>query len=297
MTMERQMKLRNPLFLLFVVLVVIVFHSPIGMLFRLSRASELYSHIVLIPLVSVYLIYAGREKIFSPADFSYVTGGLTVAAGIVLFLAGTGLSGRMDQNDYLSLTTLGLATCLVGGFILFYGLGSFRLARFPLLFLVFMIPVPGFLMDRIIDLLQVCSAEVSYWLFRLTGVPLLRDGFTFHLPGMSIEVAKQCGGIRSTLSLFIVSVLAGHVFLRNGWRKVALSLAVFPITIFKNAVRIVMLSLLGTYVDPRILGSDLHRRGGIPFFFVALVLLGIVLWFVRKSELAEDRSAPTLNPP
>lgn len=289
MMMERQMTGRHLMFLLFVASIVILFHSPIGMLLLLARKSELYSHIVLIPLVSVYLIFAGREKIFSPADLSYVPGALTVAGGILLFLAGTALSGRIVQNDYLSLTMLGMAICLVGGFILFYGLGSFRLARFPLLFLVFMIPLPEFLMDRIIDFLQVCSAEVSYWLFRLSGVPLFREGFTFHLAGMSIEVAKQCGGIRSSLSLFIVSILAGHLFLRKGWRKVALSLAVVPITVFKNAVRIVMLSLLGTYVDPRILGSDLHRRGGIPFFFAALVLLGIVLWFLRKSERAADQ--------
>jgi exosortase/archaeosortase family protein len=101
---------------------------------------------------------------------------------------------------------------------------------------------------------------------------------------LSVEVAKQCGGIRSSLVLFIVSLLMGHMFLSSWRRKFILSLWVLPITIVKNAIRIVTLTLLGVYVDPRILESTLHRRGGIPFFIVALSLLGVVLWFLRRSE-------------
>ncbi|MBM4308657.1 MAG: hypothetical protein FJ123_18170, partial [Deltaproteobacteria bacterium] len=56
------------------------------------------------------------------------------------------------------------------------------------------------------------------------------------------------------------------------------------ITIFKNGLRIVSLTLLGVYVDPAILSSDLHRRGGIPFFIVALVVMAPVLLFLIKTE-------------
>jgi exosortase/archaeosortase family protein len=101
---------------------------------------------------------------------------------------------------------------------------------------------------------------------------------------VSVEVAKQCGGIRSSLVLFIVSILAGHLFLTTMKRRFILSLWVLPITIVKNAIRIVTLTLFAVYVDPRILDSMLHRRGGIPFFIVALSLLGIVLWFLIRSE-------------
>jgi exosortase len=147
-----------------------------------------------------------------------------------------------------------------------------------------MVPVPGYLMDRIILLLQIFSTEVSYGIFKITGVPIFREGFTFHLPGVSVEVAKQCGGIRSSLVLFIVSILAGHLFLTTMKRRFILSLWVLPITIVKNAIRIVTLTLFAVYVDPRILDSIAHKRGGIPFFIVALSLLGVVLWYLRRSE-------------
>ena len=120
----------------------------------------------------------------------------------------------------------------------------------------------------------------------MIGVPLLRDGFVFQLPGINIEVAEQCSGIRSTLALFITSIIAGHLLLKTSWKKVILSLAVFPIAVVKNGARIVTLSMLGSYVDERfITQSLLHSRGGIPFFILALALFVPILWVLRRSEV------------
>ena len=280
----KQMGGRNALFLLYLGLSILLFYGPLRLLVKSSLENELYSHIVLIPFVSLYLVYTRRVAIFQERSGSAFPGSILIVAGIALYLAGREFGTGLDQNDFLSVMLFAAVLSWIGGFILFYGLESFRLALFPLLFLFFMVPVPGFLMERIILLLQICSAEVSYGFFKLTGVPIFREGFTFHLPGLSVEVAKQCGGIRSSLVLFIVSLLMGHLFL-SSWRgKFVLSLCVLPITIVKNAIRIVTLTLLGVYVDPRILESTLHRRGGIPFFVVALSLLGVVLWFLRRSE-------------
>jgi exosortase/archaeosortase family protein len=109
-----------------------------------------------------------------------------------------------------------------------------------------------------------------------------------------VEVAEQCSGIRSSVCLVITSVLAGYLFLKKGWSKVVLVLSVFPITVFKNALRIVTLSLLAAYVDPGFIGrSWLHTSGGIPFFVVGLMLLGPVLWGLRKAEKAGGQKSAT----
>lgn len=155
-----------------------------------------------------------------------------------------------------------------------------------------MIPIPEVILRPIVRFLQTGSAEVSYWVIRSVGVPIFRDGFLFTLPGLTIEVAEQCSGIRSGISLFLVGILAGHIFLKSGWRKLALAAAVVPITIAKNGLRIVTISLLGAYVDRQVLSGPLHRAGGIPFFLVALVLLAVVLWALRRGE-----SPKTPRPP
>jgi exosortase len=282
--MTIQMTGRNALFLFFVGLSILMFYHPMKMLIESSLDNEMYSHIILVPLVSIYLIWIERREIFRGSGASVFPGSVLIFAGIAFYFVGGRFGTELVQNDFLSVMIFAVVLFWIGSFIFFFGLESFRLALFPLLFLLFMVPVPGLLMDRIILLLQICSTEVSYAIFKLTGVPIFREGFRFYLPGVTVEVAKQCGGIRSSLVLFIVSILAGHLFLVSWKRKLILSLWVLPITIVKNAIRIVTLTLLGVYVDPRILDSTLHRRGGIPFFIVALSLLGIVLWFLRRQE-------------
>ena len=104
--------------------------------------------------------------------------------------------------------------------------------------------VPPFL------ILLIGSAETSYKVFQILDVPIYRENFIFELPGVSVEVARQCSGIRSTLALIITSVLAGYLFLDTGWRRVVLCICVFPVTVFKNSLRIVTISMLAAYVDP-----------------------------------------------
>jgi len=112
------------------------------------------------------------------------------------------------------------------------------------------------------------------------------------LPGLTIEVAEQCSGIHSGISLFLVGILAGHIFLKSGWRKLVLVVAVVPIAIAKNGLRIVMLSLLGAYVDRQVLSGPLHKAGGIPFFGLALVMLAVVLWVLRRGESRKPPRSP-----
>jgi exosortase/archaeosortase family protein len=76
----------------------------------------------------------------------------------------------------------------------------------------------------------------------------------------------------------------GQIFLRTTRRRILLVLAVVPIAIFKNGLRIVTLSLLGNYVHEAILSSLLHRKGGIPFMILAVILLSLVVLGLRKSE-------------
>lgn len=302
---------RDVLFIGFTAALVLVFlHLWIGF-FGFLLDSGLYNYMVLIPLVSVYLLVSDRDRIRPPSrpsapdkgdsgpsgdasegdpgeqdgwPYAPVPGLAALALGIVGLVAAHAQGASLNANDRFSLVGASLVVVWIGGFVGIYGTRGFRAAMFPLLFLVLMVPVPSGVLEWVIGFLQRGSTEVTHGLFALSGVPFLREGFFFHLPGISIEVAPECSGIRSSISLFVTAVLAGHLFLRTIQGKVALALAVLPITMFKNGVRIVSLSLLGLYVDPRILDSQLHRAGGIPFFVVALLMAAPVLWGIRKIE-------------
>ncbi len=258
--------------------------NPLRELLTSSDRSEYYSHIVLIPLVSAYLIYRERGALFSTEKSFSFHGLIFSFFGLALYILGLAQRIHLNQNDYASLLTFSAIVFWVGGFVFLYGRRVFLIAYFPVLFLIFMIPIPSWLLSKIIYVLQVGSTEASEILFTLTGVPFQRDGFVFHLPGISVQVAEVCSGIRSSLALLITSILAGHFFLDRSWKSVALVLFVFPVTVLKNGIRIVTLSLLGAYVDSRFLtGSFLHQSGGFLFFIPALGLLGMALWWLRRT--------------
>ncbi len=280
---KEHLNTRNIVFLLFTAVALIMAYTPIKALYS-SNKSEYYSHIALIPLVSIYLIYIKRKEIFAKVNYLFVVGIPVLLLGIALFLGGFLWGAPLDKNNYASLIAFSIFIFINGAFILLYGMQAYRSALFPLLFLIFIVPIPTALMDNIIYFLQVGSTEFTNLLFLASGVPFVRDGFVFQLPNISVEVAKQCSGIRSSMAIFIVAILAGYMFLKSYWKIIFLVICAVLIAMFKNGIRILTLSLLGNYVDPRILSSSLHREGGTPFFILALLLLAPILFFLRRSE-------------
>lgn len=264
-------------------------YIPLNTLFKSELYENYHSLIPFIPFISLYLIYIGRKSIFNSLQYRPTLGGVLILFGLIFYFLANNLGPNLNVNDLASIKVSSVLVWLWGAFILMYGIEAFKKSLFPLLFLIFTIPFPMQLMHALVVFLQEGSTEFTNLLLWLSQAPYYREGFVFHLPGMSVEVAPQCSGIRSGLALFITGLLAGYMFLRSGWRRFILVLLVVPITMLKNGIRITTLTLLGTYVDPRILQSSLHREGGIPFFILALVLMAPILFFLRKSELKKEK--------
>ncbi len=274
---------RNLWFLLFLFLSLVPFYLPLSRLMRLSSHDERYSHVVLIPIISLLLLWLERRRIFVQSQYCLVATPLLLF-GLVVYSIGKVRAPALGLNDSLSVMVFGMVLTWIAGFVLCYGTRSFRAALFPLFFLLLMIPIPTLVLDNIVLALQKGSSQVTYVLFKLLGVPVFWQGFRFSLPGVEIEIAKECSGIRSSLALFITGILASHVFLRSGWRMIVLSLSMIPLAIFKNAVRIVTLSWLGVYVDRSFLFGRLHHQGGILFALIALAIFIPLLFVLQESE-------------
>jgi len=281
---------RHAAFGAFVVASIIPLWKTIHALVSYSMEQESSSHIVLIPFVSLALIYVEREKIFRTARSSPIPGLTLALAGAALYGLGGRSSWAAGGNSFLSAAALSLVLLWTGGFLLCYGNQAARCAIFPLMFLLLMIPLPDAILGRTIYLLQEGSTDLSYLLFKATGTPVLRQGFFLSVPGVTIEVAQECSGIRSTIALFITCLLAAHLFLKTSWRKLYFILLAFPLAIIKNGIRITTLTLLSLYVDPGFLTGKLHHEGGFVFFLVGLIILAPVLLMLQRSESHDGRS-------
>jgi exosortase len=278
---------RHAGFVAFILISSLAFYKTFSTLVRYSLNDDSSSHIILIPLVVFFLLYIERQAVFSITRTSAVSGLCLALGGLVLFwLAHRGPSPQ-EGNWPLSLQTLSIVLVWLGGFLLCYGLAAFRAASFPLMFLLLMVPLPHVVLDRVIHALQEGSTDIAYFLFQAVGTPVIRHGFQLTVPGVTIEVAQECSSIRSSIALFITCLLAGHLYLRTGWKILVLVLLSFPLALLKNGIRIATLTLLSIYVDPSFLKGKLHHEGGFVFFFLSLLLLWPVFWALEKSDNAE----------
>ncbi len=239
------------------------------------------SHVVLILPITIALLWHARRIVFASIRWSCGVGAFAVLLGIsFLFI----VHARVPRGTpgSLSLSVSAVVMLWIAGFVLFYGDKAARAALFPLMFLGFMVPVPPAVLNPAISALKSGSASTVDALFTLVGTPHYREGFVFSLPTVVIEIADECSGIRSTFALLLTSLLAGHLFLASTWHKCLLAVAVVPITILKNAVRIVSLCLLAIHYNPGFLAGRLHHEGGIVFYLLGLALLTPLLTLFHR---------------
>ncbi|MGD0310077.1 MAG: exosortase/archaeosortase family protein [Acidobacteriota bacterium] len=277
------MKIR--LFLTFAALLVACFSQPFVHLVRFAFAKDLFSYVLLIPFISVYLAWIRRK------DLPHTSGGapwpaaIPAAAGLGLLVTTHFAHGRMTASESL-LPLQMLSFCLLlwsGGFVLL-GSRTMRALAFPFLFLVFMAPIPPSIVGTIETGLQHASADLSYRFIQLAGIPVYRSGLDFYMPRIALSVAQECSGIRSTLVLFMSALVAGHLFLRTAWTRWILVLIVIPLGIARNAFRILVLAWLCVRVDVAYIHSPIHRSGGPLFFVLSLIPFGAVLFWLRRTE-------------
>jgi exosortase/archaeosortase family protein len=145
--------------------------------------------------------------------------------------------------------------------------------------------MPDAMADALETASKYASAEVANLFFYLSGTPFLRAGLFFQLPNITIEVAQECSGIRSSWVLFITSILAANLFLKTPWRRLVLVVFVIPLAILRNGFRILVIGLLCVNIGPQMIHSLIHRRGGPLFFVLSLIPLFLVLWWLRKGDV------------
>jgi exosortase C (VPDSG-CTERM-specific) len=264
----------------------VLFRSPLLALLEYARRSDFHSHALLVPFISGYLLFSRRRSVFARVRAAPGAGAAVAVIGLAsLALARTAALSPGEPTDILGLVGFGFVTLVIAAALLFFGSDAVRAGAFPFFFLYFVVPLPSPAVDWVNSALKTGSAEAAYWMLRASGTPLLREGLVFHLPGLTVEVAEECSGIRSSLVLVLTALLAGHMFLKNPWRKAALAAAVVPIALLRNGFRILTICLLTVHVDAGVIYGPLHKRGGPLFFALSLVPLFLLLvLFVRREH-------------
>jgi exosortase C (VPDSG-CTERM-specific) len=278
---------------------VLCFSIPLWDLMQFARHSQFHSYILLIPFISVYLVWLKKGRFLLSSQAASKAGAVLLAAGVgVLLVYWLALRPRLKQveDDYLAVMMISFLLFFWGVCGLFLGWETLRAVVFPLGLLLFMVPIPSFLMPPIDAFLQHGSAAAAQGFFMLAGTPFLRSGLAFQLPGINIQVAPECSGIQSSLVLLITGLLAGYLFLRRPWNRGLLALLMIPLGLLRNGFRVFTIGELCVHISPQMIDSPIHHRGGPIFFVLSLIPLFILLAALRISERAGRKTRLNTGP-
>jgi exosortase len=264
---------------------LLLWFRPLLDTFALATSDDRYTHILLILPLAVALIFQGWRERGSAPEFWPPAAALLIVS---LVLAGTTRWGHLGGSSDLGLPIemVGLVVWWIASFLLCFGLPGLRSFCFPLLFLFGMVPIPRLALAPIEGGLQWGSALAAQLLFLVSRVSVAREGTTLLIPGLAIDVTVECSSIRSSLMLLVTTMVLAYLLLRTPWRRALVVVLALPLSVAKNGLRIFTIGLLGTRVDPGFLTGRLHRQGGIVFFMIALALISLLLWILRRGERA-----------
>ncbi|MBV8553070.1 MAG: exosortase/archaeosortase family protein [Acidobacteriaceae bacterium] len=241
--------------------------------FVLSRLAQQWftdddmSHGMFVPPLVAYIVWQRWTKLRSLPAASNMWGLLLMIAGSLMLCI-----GPPSLPTFVFMTRVGFVFSLTGLVLFLRGTRTLRELAYPLLLLLFMIPPPGFIYQRLTLPLQFVASFLSENLLELLGYSVLREGNVLHLPGQTLDVVEACSGLRSLLSLSFLAQAYAYLFDRRPWMRVALAIVIIPIAVAANACRIALSAMAGR-INPEWGHGLYHAMTAWIVFVVSFVLL------------------------
>lgn len=266
------------------VFIVLVYHQTLQTLWRTWNTNPNYSHGFLIPPVVAFLLWRERRRFIEATGrgsaFGLVLIGLALVGQVVSIRAGV----FMTQGYSFVLLLFGLSLFLCGG-------RATRIVWFPLSYLVFMLPMPPYLMNVIAFKLKVFAARTGSGVALKLGIPLVRSGMTIHIPTGSLRIADPCSGLRSLIALVALGALFAFLTEGKTWKRLVLFASAVPLAVLANVIRISVLCVVANIWGIDAALGFFHDFSGFLLFMIAFLGLIAVRKLLRcetgKEEEAE----------
>ena len=229
-------------------------------------SNDNYSHGFFIPLISGYMVYALREELgriaVRPANW-----------GFIVLLAGLGqlYVARVGSEYFLQRTSLILV--LLGMVLFLWGRNFTKKLLLPIGYLLFMVPLPAIIWNKIAFPMQLFSSAVTERVIQAIGLPVFREGNVLHLAQTTLEVVDACSGLRSLTTMFALAAALAWFSDFATWKKWLLFFAAAPVAIFANIVRLTATAGLASVYGEKVAQGFLHDFSGLFTFVFGLALL------------------------
>ncbi len=248
-------------------LLLIICYAPVlKLLVKQWANDEDMGHAFFVPVIAGWIIWQKRAELLAiPIKANYWGLALVIWGTIQMLLGAIGAELFLARTAFL--------ISLVGVILVVCGTKIVRALAFPLVLLVFMIPIPQIVYAEITLPLQLFASTVAANTLNLIGIPALQTGNILELPnGQQLSVVEACSGIRSLLSLSFLSLVYAWFFDPKRWMRLALLIATVPIAILANATRVTITGIISAS-HPKMAEGFFHSLEGWVLFVFALALL------------------------
>ena len=250
-------------------------------IFAIAWTDPEASHIFLVPVIAVWLVYVRRERLRYCLPRGQWIGPALIAIGWAVSSFGYYHRAQSLWHGGAVLIVIGCLLTVVGTDVLFKFLPAFAV-------LVFLVPVPGRIRLAIALPLQEVLARMTWTTFDLAGVAVERMGNTLTINGQTVQVAEACNGLRMVFALGLVSYAVAFGTPLKGYARF-LILALSPVSALAcNFVRMVPMVWLFGHASQSV-ALTFHDLAGWVMLIVAFLLLVGVIRLLRWAMLPVHR--------
>lgn len=202
-------------------------------------------------------------------------GSIAVTLGVLLPAIALYAFGR--AYDFISIEVTAMLLALLAVAYAYVGAAVLRLMWFPIFYLAFVIPIPGWIIDAITQPLKLGISETVTWVLARFGYPVTHIGVTIYVAQYQLLVEDACAGLNSLISLSAVGLFYIYILRGANWRYSLLLLAlILPIAVLANGVRVTALVLITYHLGDAAAQGYLHDFAGMVTFTSALLFLFLV---------------------
>jgi exosortase len=249
----------------FTALLIVVYFPILQHLVVQWSVDEDVGHGFFVIPVAAYMVWQRRERLLEMEWKPAWWGVAIMLWGVVQSVIGT-----LGAELFLQRTAILIS--LVGLLLVFGGTKLIRELAFPLMLLLFMVPLPQVIFNQITFPLQLFASRVAEVVLGLIGIPVLRDGNVLELASQKLSVAEACSGIRSLLSMSFLALVYAYFFDKKVWMRWALLIGTLPLVILANAGRVTITGILSEF-NPELAGGFFHSLEGFVIFAIDFVML------------------------
>ncbi len=235
---------------------------------RYMNADSYYSHGFLVPFVTLFLIWMKRDQLLKQPQQESRAGLVLIVAALLLHILGTLLY-------IFAVSAFSLFFLIIGLTLFLCGKENTRTISFPLLFLIFMFPLPQAIISIVSFPLKMFAAKAGVWIVGLLGIPIHGEGFNIFIPAGELLVGNPCSGIRSLIAFMALGAVFAYLSNLTLARKYILFFISIPIALLSNIIRVPILILISYYWGLESAAPDtlVHTASGLLVFVLGFFLL------------------------